>query len=614
MKPGMTMGAVKRAACGAVGSSRKERGAWTAGWLLPAAAAAGLLLLCGGCGEGGATEVSPRPDLIELGAPGPSAGAERPPVQFPHDKHTDALAARGQDCSTCHPTQEDGYLSPRFMRLDTTLMDAIKRGVPGPEGGREESDYEGVDSARVDDAGGGETAPGAGEYGDTDVDAMPAGEAGGRGADDLMDLYHDNCLACHAKMAKEGAKTGPLACGDCHREAPVYVSSARPFGMDKSLHYRHQIARKDKCEDCHHTYDEATGKLVYKKGTESSCRDCHEEETENKTAAFKVAAHWACIKCHIETSKLGPDVSAGPRACGGCHDPEKQGAIKVVENVPRLKRGQPDFVLISAPEDEIASSMFRTVPFPHREHESATASCRVCHHETLKSCTECHTLPGESEGDGVTLRTAMHQMTSSHSCIGCHDLEKEHRNCAGCHDLMEKGRISDHACPVCHEGPSPENLKAERERYKSMAQFEPPEASVRLTFTATEIPDSVVISVLSKDYEPAVMPHGRIVKKLREYIKNSKVATHFHGSEDVMCEGCHHNGSIGDRPALCENCHGRPFDKAHLYRPGLYGAYHRQCLGCHESMGLKKPSDCAGCHRKKEAATGPGREPSRSGG
>jgi hypothetical protein len=625
MRPGTMRGAVKRAISGAAGAILGGRGALAALCLLAAGAAAGLLS-CGGCGEGGAAEVSPRADLILIGATGPSAEAERPPVQFPHDAHTEALSAKGKDCSTCHPTQEDGYLSPLFMRVDTALMEAVKRPGPGsgPEGASDMGGSAAVGEATAggdtttdeaagdelagddDEDGDGGAAPGASEYGDTNVDALPAGEAGGRagGRDELMDLYHDNCLACHTKMADEGEKSGPLACGDCHRENRAYVSSARPFGMDKSLHYRHQVARKDKCEDCHHTYDEAAGKLVYKKGTESSCRDCHEDETENKTVAFKVAAHWACIKCHIEASKAGPDAAAGPRACGGCHDPEKQGAIKVVENVPRLKRDQPDFVLISAPEDEMASSMFRTVPFPHREHESATASCRGCHHETLKSCTDCHTLPGEKEGEGVTLRTAMHVMTSTHSCIGCHDLQKEHQKCAGCHDLMEKGRISEHACPVCHAGPSPQNLKAEGPRYTSMAQFEPPAASVRLTFTATEIPDSVVISVLSKDYEPAVMPHGRIVNKLREYIKDSKVATHFHGREDVMCEGCHHNGSIGDRPALCENCHGRPFDKAHLYRPGLYGAYHRQCLGCHESMGLQKPSDCAGCHRKKEAAAG----------
>lgn len=576
-----------------------------------AAAAAACVLSSGGCGEGRATETSPRADLIEIRPPGPPIEAERPPVQFPHDKHTEALSAEGVDCSACHKTQEDGYLSPLFMRLDPALTEVIERTTGGPGGarggeGRDEGRDDGVRGAEEESGAfegrGRETSPGASEYGDTDADATPAAGGGAPGESDIMDLYHDNCLACHTKMAEEGKRSGPLACGDCHRKEPAYVSSTWPFGMNKSLHYRHVVARHDKCEDCHHTYDEEAGKLVYKKGTESSCRDCHLEETEKDAVAFKVAAHWACIKCHIDTSKQGPDVAAGPHACGGCHDAEKQAAIKVVENVPRMKRDQPDFVLISAPEDEIASSMFRTVPFPHREHEGATASCRVCHHETLKNCTECHTLPGEEEGDGVTLRTAMHVMTSDHSCIGCHDLQKDLTRCAGCHDLMEKGRISDHACPVCHAGPRAQDLKAERGRYTSMARFEPSPASIRLTFTAKEIPDSVVISVLSDEYEPAVMPHGRIVNKLREYIKDSKVATHFHGREDVMCQGCHHNGSIGDRPALCENCHGRPFDEAHLYRPGLYGAYHRQCLGCHESMELKKPSDCAGCHRKKEGA------------
>jgi hypothetical protein len=128
-------------------------------------------------------------------------------------------------------------------------------------------------------------------------------------------------------------------------------------------------------------------------------------------------------------------------------------------------------------------------------------------------------------------------------------------------------------------------------------------SEIKPKFTSGDIPDSVVIGVLTKEYEPAVMPHGKIVKTLNEDIKKSTLATHFHGDEAVMCQGCHHHGSVGVKPALCENCHSKPFDEHYLYKPGLYGAYHRQCLGCHDSMNMKKPKDCAGCHAKKEDMT-----------
>jgi hypothetical protein len=106
--------------------------------------------------------------------------------------------------------------------------------------------------------------------------------------------------------------------------------------------------------------------------------------------------------------------------------------------------------------------------------------------------------------------------------------------------------------------------------------------------------------VVAKEYPPVKMPHGEMVKKLREHIKNSKLATHFHGHEDVVCEGCHHHGSIGRKPALCENCHREPFNETDLFKPGLYGAYHRQCLGCHVSMDIQDASNCEVCHKKEE--------------
>jgi hypothetical protein len=412
----------------------------------------------------------------------------------------------------------------------------------------------------------------------------------------VEDLYHDECVGCHVETESEGLKSGPVSCGECHRKSPMYTSSWKSFGFDKSLHYRHIKANKDKCEPCHHVYDEKAEKLVYIEGQENPCRDCHREVTSDNRSSFRLAAHESCLDCHLEVSSTRPDDRVGPVACRGCHDPQQQLAIEVVEQPPRLKRGQPDFVLLSAPEADLEFSKLNTVPFSHSDHEKATNTCRACHHDELAPCGQCHTLTGSDKGHGVTLQQAMHRTSSNHSCVGCHQLEKSQPQCAGCHDLMEQGRLSEHACNICHSGPAPEELADSQSQKRSMDMYRPAPAMTALSVPVEEIPDTITVRAISQRYPTVKMPHRKIVVNLSDSIKNSKIATHFHGHEDVVCQGCHHHGAIGRKPALCENCHGEPFRESDLFTPGLKGAFHRQCLGCHLSMGLQAASNCSACH------------------
>ncbi len=65
------------------------------------------------------------------------------------------------------------------------------------------------------------------------------------------------------------------------------------------------------------------------------------------------------------------------------------------------------------------------------------------------------------------------------------------------------------------------------------------------------------------------------------------------------CETCHHfTPPNSDHPA-CRECH--PVDVLHedLSQPGLKGAYHRQCLGCHEDW--DHDTKCEICHEKKSS-------------
>jgi hypothetical protein len=168
---------------------------------------------------------------------------------------------------------------------------------------------------------------------------------------------------------------------------------------------------------------------------------------------------------------------------------------------------------------------------------------------------------------------------------------------------MEQGTLSDHACTLCHAGPSPAEVMEVADQVTSLDPFRPQPEDSRLSFTEEELPETVTIGLLSEKYEPAVFPHRQVAYKLREHISQSKLATYFHGHEDVLCQGCHHHSPTGEKPPLCENCHNEPFNEAELFKPGLLGAYHRQCLGCHQSMQIE-PLDCVGCHALKVTAGG----------
>jgi hypothetical protein len=167
---------------------------------------------------------------------------------------------------------------------------------------------------------------------------------------------------------------------------------------------------------------------------------------------------------------------------------------------------------------------------------------------------------------------------------------------------MEHGELSEHACMICHTGPQPEMLEKVRDKYTSLDQFKLRRSEDGIMFKEEDLPDSVVISILSEKYEPAVFPHQRVLNRLMKEIGSSRIAVHFHGHEDVVCQGCHHNSPRGIKPPLCESCHGEPFNEAYLLRPGLMGAYHQQCIGCHQAMKIKQPFDCTLCHAEKKLA------------
>ncbi|MEE9529430.1 MAG: cytochrome c3 family protein [Syntrophobacteria bacterium] len=471
---------------------------------------------------------------------------ERPKVVFLHDLHTDALEKKNKDCTTCHLSEND-RLSPRFKRL----KDAGKQ--------------------------------------------------------EMMDIYHTNCVDCHKVISAAGEKAGPVVCGECHRKKPTILSSRVPMGFDKSLHYRHSRALKKQCERCHHEYDQKSKKLFYAKYKEGTCRYCHKKETEEliseRRISMRLASHLSCIDCHRKTR--AKNMTAGPVRCSGCHNLEQQQQIEKIDPVPRMRMKQPDFVLIKAGGKESSVARMNRVPFSHKAHEGYSDTCRVCHHKDLKSCLDCHTLTGSKEGKDVKLLQAMHQLDSEKSCLGCHKTIQRDQRCVGCHGFIsDRRKQGESYCLKCHMAPLQERTgvltqTGERELARMVPEI------WRAIFGArqvADIPEKVIIKTLEERYEPVEFPHRKVFRALVKKIEGDKLAAYFHLQEGTLCQRCHHNSPAAKKPPRCGTCHGKPFDEKNLFQPGLKGAYHRQCIGCHDKMGIEKPVsvDCTGCHREKK--------------
>jgi hypothetical protein len=402
--------------------------------------------------------------------------------------------------------------------------------------------------------------------------------------DQLIDAYHGVCIDCHTRREASSQKTGPVTCGECHVKRAPAVSERAAMNWDYSLHARHVQAAADKCETCHHVYDEAAKQLRYEKGKEESCRSCHGAEDVERKLSLENASHRSCISCHLQHAAAGE--KAGPTECVGCHDLEHQAAFLKLEEIPRLMRGQPDAVWVHD-----AAAKFPAVGFDHRGHEQNSRFCSSCHHQTLAACSTCHTLSGVAEGGGVTLAQSYHRESSPYSCVGCHRVSSEQRQCAGCHQVLSTVP-AERSCVVCHSGPSTEEgvLAALPEQTKPRL--------AALPAWSDDFPETVEINSLAADYEGSKLPHAKIVTKLDEEVRASPLAVRFHGDPATLCAGCHHHSPVGSRPPACRSCHSATADPT-SDQPGLKVAYHRQCLGCHIRMGIPKQG-CTDCHAPKE--------------
>ncbi len=524
------------------------------------------ILTSGAQGVKGVASDSPevRADVIIIDVLKNFRDLEQPPVVFLHDLHTNALVEQNKDCASCHLSEKD-LQSPKFKRLTDTSRQEV------------------------------------------------------------MDTYHNDCMQCHQEMQTAGVKAGPVEkCGECHHGKPEVVSERQLIVFDKSLHYRHTERAEDKCERCHHQYNEVTKQLFYEKGKEGACVYCHKQQIEENRISIKQASHLSCIACHrktlAENKEVAPDEDsrekiAGPIQCSGCHAEQKLRLIKRVKDAPGMKRNQPDVALIQPAKIDLDNPnlapivVMNPVPFDHKTHQEHNDTCIVCHHASLdRTCSECHTLEGAKDGKFVKLEQAMHQIDSEQSCFGCHTTKQQKPSCAGCHSLLAKGRKQEAAfCAQCHMEPPQASIDANLEPEAMASMLLRSRTSNTYTYSDEDIPEAVTIKDLEKQYEPVYFPHRKIVRKLLAETKDDKLAQYFHRQKGTVCQACHHNSPAAKKPPRCYSCHGKPFDAKEPLRPGMKGAYHQQCFGCHKQMGIKKPDplNCMECHqeKKKQVAT-----------
>lgn len=504
-----------------------------------------------------------RVDMLTIDLPKPDGTQKMPAVSFRHDQHTSALADKG--CKACHRQKSADEKPARF---DFAFKNTDKI---GPEA--------------------------------------------------AMKQFHGECAGCHRKMRDNGQTSGPLTgeCRACHQRQSGISSNRQAIEFSKSLHYRHTESNKivfkpdtnDKnCGACHHVYNEELEKTVYKKGEEGSCRYCHKQTRVDDTRSYRMAAHTDCVNCHKRLSDVDKD--AGPVDCAGCHSKTAQAEIEKIEEVPRMKRDQPDAVLMAdwmeeaVENGELPDQRMAPVAFDHKTHESATETCRACHHASLEPCRKCHTSKGDKQGDYVALGGAMHAGDSAKSCVGCHDAAKQHKNCAGCHRQMTKNAFADRNCRQCHdidEGRL-KPLPKKPEQQAKIAEFAIEKRPETLNRVADEkIPEKVTIDIMADQYKGATFPHRKIVKALAEKTGESELAKAFHNAQkETLCMGCHHNSPASLTPPRCASCHQFKRESPADSRPALKGAYHGQCIGCHDQMQIKKPAatDCTACHKKQK--------------
>ncbi|MEZ5065368.1 MAG: cytochrome c3 family protein [bacterium] len=129
-------------------------------------------------------------------------------------------------------------------------------------------------------------------------------------------------------------------------------------------------------------------------------------------------------------------------------------------------------------------------------------------------------------------------------------------------------------CAVCHVCPQPTRVNP--------CLVDCPRHEMGAAIDSTHVPGIVILDQLEDLYVPVRFDHATHARMTR-----------FSGD----CTACHHYSPTDEEPPACRSCHPVEIQHEDLAQPGLKGAYHRQCLGCHSEWDAD--TKCELCHEKK---------------
>lgn len=125
---------------------------------------------------------------------------------------------------------------------------------------------------------------------------------------------------------------------------------------------------------------------------------------------------------------------------------------------------------------------------------------------------------------------------------------------------------------------------------------------------ADDAPDEIEIDSMANLYEPVTFDHASHTEMAECF------DCHHHttgtGPTSPTCAKCHDGKDEGDTFS-CSECHeADPFSDEslkfrddptlhHIDKPGLKGAYHLNCIGCHQEV--DGPTECQDCHAMTKA-------------
>lgn len=127
--------------------------------------------------------------------------------------------------------------------------------------------------------------------------------------------------------------------------------------------------------------------------------------------------------------------------------------------------------------------------------------------------------------------------------------------------------------------------------------------------SAEDAPESIELGSIAEMYEPVVFDHAAHVLMVETC---SFCHHHTTGTtpEKGNCSRCHQAGEETSSVA-CVDCHEQKRFSAqnlkslesdpllfHVGKPGLKGAYHQNCISCHEQIGA--PTGCQDCHARND--------------